>query len=145
MGKRRRRINNPKFAVKFSKTRETYHKLRGKAEDIVDNITETIEDVVDNVVESVEDLVEEIKEVFEEPKENPNALKFLNEEETIQIEEPKVEREIARPVTKAATVKKPVTTKKTITPQKPATTKKATTTKKTSISPSRNRTTKTKS
>ncbi len=57
MGKRRRRINNPKFAVKFSKTRETYHKLRNKAEDIVDKITETIKDVVHNVDESVDILV----------------------------------------------------------------------------------------
>ena len=127
MGKRRRRINNPKFATKFAKTRETYHRLR-----------ETVEGVVDNITETVEVIVEEIKEKL------PNGLTFTISEETTQIVEPKLEVEKATVTTKKATTttttKKPATTKK-----KTTTTKKPPTTKKTTTTTRRRRTTKTKS
>ena len=120
MGKRRRRINNPKFAAKFSKAIQTYHRLK-----------ETVVDAVDNVAESVEEIVEEIKEKL------PSGLTFTNSEETTQIVEPKVEVEKATVATKKAAATT-TTKKKTTTTKKPATTKKTTTTTR------RRRTTKTK-
>ena len=75
----------------------------------------------------MEEIVEDIKQVFEEPKENPNALKFLKEKENNEVEV------VEKP--------KPKTSRR-----KPKTTKKpATTTKKTTTTTRRRRSTKTKS
>lgn len=134
MGKRRRKINNPKFATKFAKTRETYLRLKGI-------VTDTIETAVDNLTETVDTVVEEIKETFKEPETKPNALKFINEDEILQVEEPAVEVvEKPKPKTtrKKAATKKTTTTKAAPKKTTPSTTKKTTTTTR------RRRTTKTK-
>ena len=125
MGKRRRKINNPKFATKFAKTRETYLKLKGI-------ITDTVEAAVDNLTETVDTVVEEIKETFKEPETKPNALKFINEDEILQVEEP-APVVVEKP--KPKTTRKKTTTKKTT----------STTPKKSTTSTRRRRTTKTKS
>ena len=131
MGKRRRKINNPKFATKFAKTRETYLKLKGI-------ITGTVEAAVDNLTETVDTVVEEIRETLKQPETKPNALKFINEDEILQVEEPApvvVEKPKPKTTRKKAAVKKTTTTKKTT----------STTPKKNTTSTRRRRTTKTKS
>ena len=131
MGKRRRKINNPKFATKFAKTRETYLKLKGI-------ITGTVEAAVDNLTETVDTVVEEIRETFKQPEVKPNGLKFINENEILQVEEPTpvvVEKPKPKTTRKKAAVKKTTTTKKTT----------STTPKKNTTSTRRRRTTKTKS
>ena len=131
MGKRRRKINNPKFATKFAKTRETYLKLKGI-------ITETVETAVDNLSETVDTVVEEIKEAFKEPETKTNALKFINEGETSQVKDPVIETE-EKPKPKTKATRKKTTTKKVASKKTtPSTTKKTTTTTR------RRRTTKTK-
>ena len=125
MGKRRRKINNPKFATKFAKTRETYLRLKGL-------ITDTVEAAVDNLTETVDTVVEEIKETFKKPETKPNALKFINEDEILQVEEP-APVVVEKP--KPKTTRKKTTTKKTT----------STTPKKSTTSTRRRRTTKTKS
>lgn len=126
MGKRRRKINNPKFATKFAKTRETYHRLRGA-------ITETIGTAVDNLTQTVDTVVEEIKEVFKEPEAKPNALKAIKEKAPAATKKPE-----------SKTTRKKANTKKTTTakaaPKKTATS----TTKKTTTTTRRRRTAKTK-
>ena len=133
MGKRRRKINNPKFATKFAKTRETYHRLRGV-------VTETIEAAVDNLTQTVDTVVEEIKEVFKEPEAKPNALKVMEEEK------PQIEKQTPAAAKKpeSKTTRKKANTKKTTTTK--AAPKKTTTstTKKTTTTTRRRRTTKTK-
>ena len=86
-------------------------------------------------------VVEEIKETFKEPETKPNALKFINEDEILQVEEPAVEVvEKPKPKTtrKKAATKKTTTTKAAPKKTTPSTTKKTTTTTR------RRRTTKTK-
>ena len=98
MGKRRRKINNPKFATKFARTRETHYRLLGKT---------TTEPIVEEVVEPVIQVTEP-EPVVEAPKpvvKKTNALKAKN------------------PTTKKTTTKKPTTKKTTTTTRKRRTTK----------------------
>ena len=102
MGKRRRKINNPKFATKFAQTRETHRRLLGKT--IVETTTESvIEEVEDPIIQVTEPkpVVEASMPVIKKT----NALKSKN------------------PTTKKTTTKKPTTKKTTTTSRKRRTTK----------------------
>jgi len=61
MGKRRRRLNSPKFAKKYAKVRETYNRLRGVIEDakadgvITPEEVKVIEEAKQEVVKALED------------------------------------------------------------------------------------------
>ena len=109
MGKKARKLRSPKYAAKAAAFRETVARLRGQ-------ITETVETVVEAVTEQVIIAAEEAEEVLDQTQERVNALRFTNEEEVIQVEEPKVEETIVEQpkVTRPAT-------KKTNTPRKKST------------------------
>ena len=119
MGKKARKLRSPKYAAKASAFRETVARLRAKTGQV-------IEDVVVTVADQVVQLAEKADKFLDETQERINALKFINEEEVVQAEEPVVE--------------KPKTTRKSATTTK----KKPTTTKKTTSTTRRKRTTKTK-
>ena len=125
MGKKARKLRSPKYANKASALRETFARLRGQ-------ITETVETVVETVTEQVIVAAEKAEQVLDQTQERVNALRFTNEEEVIQVEEPETEETI---------VEQPKITRKSTT-----TTKKtpATTTKKTTSTTRRKRTAKTK-
>ena len=99
MGKKARKLRSPKYAEKASALRETFARLRGQ-------ITETVETVVETVTEQVIVAAEKAEQVLDQTQERVNALRFTNEEEVIQVEEPKVEETIVeqpkviRPATK---------------------------------------------
>ena len=99
MGKKARKLRSPKYANKASALRETFARLRGQ-------ITETVETVVETVTEQVIVAAEKAEEVLDQTQERVNALRFTNEEEVIQVEEPKVEEtiveqpKVTRPATK---------------------------------------------
>ena len=124
MGKKSRKLRSPKYAAKASAFRETVARLRAKTGQV-------IEDVVVTVADQVVQVAEKADKFLDETQERINALKFINEEEVVQAEEPAVE---------TPKVEKPKTTRKstTTTKKKPATTKKTTSTTR------RKRTTKTK-
>ena len=87
MGKKARKLRSPKYANKASALRETFARLRGQ-------ITETVETVVETVTEQVIVVAEKAEQVLDQTQERVNALRFTNEEEVIQVEEPKVEETI---------------------------------------------------
>lgn len=99
MGKKARKLRSPKYANKASALRETFARLRGQ-------ITETVETVVETVTEQVIVAAEKAEQVLDQTQERVNALRFTNEEEVIQVEEPKVEEtiveqpKVTRPATK---------------------------------------------
>jgi hypothetical protein len=87
MGKKARKLRSPKYANKASALRETFARLRGQ-------ITETVETVVETVTEQVIVVAEKAEQVLDQTQERVNALRFTNEEEVVQVEEPKVEETI---------------------------------------------------
>tara|TARA_R100000152_G_C6724141_1_gene149660 strand:- start:65 stop:352 length:288 start_codon:yes stop_codon:yes gene_type:complete len=75
MGKRRRRLNSPKFAKKFAKVRETYNRLRGavttaEADGVITpEEVKVIEEVKQEVVEAVTEVkTESVAEVAQKVK-----------------------------------------------------------------------------
>ena len=99
MGKKARKLRSPKYANKASALRATFARLRGQ-------ITETVETVVETVTEQVIVAAEKAEQVLDRTQERVNALRFTNENEVVQAEEPKVEQvvveqpKIATPATK---------------------------------------------
>lgn len=99
MGKKARKLRSPKYANKASALRDTFARLRGQ-------ITETVETVVETVTEQVIVAAEKAEQVLDRTQERVNALRFTNENEVVQAEEPKVEQavveqpKIATPATK---------------------------------------------
>ena len=99
MGKKARKLRSPKYANKASALRETFARLRGQ-------ITETVETVVETVTEQVIVAAEKAEQVLDQTQERVNALRFTNEQEVIQVEEPKIEQtiveqpKVTRPATK---------------------------------------------
>ena len=99
MGKKSRKLRSPKYANKASALRATFARLRGQ-------ITETVETVVETVTEQVIVVAEKAEQVLDQTQERVNALRFTNEQEVIQVEEPKVEEtiveqpKVTRPATK---------------------------------------------
>ena len=99
MGKKARKLRSPKYANKASALRDTFARLRGQ-------ITETVETVVETVTEQVIVAAEKAEQVLDQTQERVNALRFTNEEEVIQVEEPKAEEtvieqpKVTRPATK---------------------------------------------
>ena len=87
MGKKARKLRSPKYANKASALRDTFARLRGQ-------ITETVETVVETVTEQVIVAAEKAEQVLDQTQERVNALRFTNEEEVVQVEEPKVEETI---------------------------------------------------
>ena len=87
MGKKARKLRSPKYANKASALRDTFARLRGQ-------ITETVETVVETVTEQVIVAAEKAEQVLDQTQERVNALRFTNEEEVIQVEEPKIEQTI---------------------------------------------------
>ena len=87
MGKKARKLRSPKYANKASALRDTFARLRGQ-------ITETVETVVETVTEQVIVAAEKAEQVLDQTQERVNALRFTNENEVIQVEEPKVEETI---------------------------------------------------
>ena len=87
MGKKARKLRSPKYANKASALRETFARLRGQ-------ITETVETVVETVTEQVIVAAEKAEQVLDQTQERVNALRFTNEQEVIQVEEPKAEETI---------------------------------------------------
>jgi len=109
MGKKARKLRSPKYAAKASALRETFARLRGQ-------ITETVETVVETVTEQVIVAAEKAEEVLDQTQERVNALRFTDEEEAVQVEEPKVEE----PIVEKPKVTRPAP-KKTNTPRKKST------------------------
>ena len=109
MGKKARKLRSPKYAAKAAAFRETVARLRGQ-------ITETVETVVEAVTEQVIIAAEKAEEVLDQTQERVNALRFTNEEEVIQVEEPKVEE----PIIEQPKVTRPAP-KNTNTPRKKST------------------------
>ena len=99
MGKKARKLRSPKYANKASALRDTFARLRGQ-------ITETVETVVETVTEQVIVVAEKAEQVLDQTQERVNALRFTNENEAVQAEEPKAEQtvveqpKIATPATK---------------------------------------------
>ena len=99
MGKKARKLRSPKYANKASALRDTFARLRGQ-------ITETVETVVETVTKQVIVAAEKAEQVLDQTQERVNALRFTNENEVVQAEEPKVEQtvveqpKIATPATK---------------------------------------------
>ena len=87
MGKKARKLRSPKYANKASALRDTFARLRGQ-------ITETVETVVETVTEQVIVAAEKAEQVLDQTQERVNALRFTNEEEVIQVEEPRVEETV---------------------------------------------------
>ena len=85
MGKKSRKLRSPKYAAKAAAFRETVAKLRQKTGKV-------IEDVVVTVTDQVVQVAEKADKFLDETQERVNALKFVNEDETEQIEEPKIEK-----------------------------------------------------
>ena len=123
MGKKSRKLRSPKYAAKAAAFRKTVARLRQKTEQV-------IEDVVVTVADQVVQVAEKADKFLDETQERINALKFINENEVVQVEEP---------VVKTPKAEKPKVTRKSTT-----TTKKNPTTKKTTSTTRRRRTTKTK-
>ena len=98
MGKKARKLRSPKYANKASALRDTFARLRGQ-------ITETVETVVETVTEQVIVAAEKAEQVLDQTQERVNALRFTNENEVVQVEEPKVEETIVEQlkVTRQAT------------------------------------------
>ena len=88
MGKKARKLRSPKYANKASALRDTFARLRGQ-------ITETVETVVETVTEQVIVAAEKAEQVLDQTQERVNALRFTNENEVVQAEEPKVEQTVA--------------------------------------------------
>ena len=61
MGKRRRKMNNPKFVKKHAKAIQTYKKLRAANKGVELPAEDSLE-------QTVEEIVEEIKETFKNQK-----------------------------------------------------------------------------
>ena len=99
MGKKARKLRSPKYANKASALRDTFARLRGQ-------ITETVETVVETVTEQVIVVAEKAEQVLDQTQERVNALRFTNEQEVVQAEEPKIEQtiveqpKVTRPATK---------------------------------------------
>ena len=119
MGKKSRKLRSPKYANKASALRATFARLREKTEQV-------IEDVVVTVADQVVQVAEKADKFLDETQERVNALRFTNEEEVVQAEEPKVEE----PIVEKPKVTRPAP-KKTNTPRKKSTstTRKRRTTK----------------
>jgi hypothetical protein len=68
MGKRRRRLNSPKFAKKYAKVRETYNRLRGAV-----TVAEADGVITPEEVKVIEEVKQEVVEAVAEVKAEPVA------------------------------------------------------------------------
>lgn len=109
MGKRRKRLTMPKYASKYASLRKAVFGLKQQAQEAVGEVVET-------VLEKAVDVAEKAEQVLDQTQERVNALRFTNEEEVIQVEEPKVEE----PIVEKPKVTRPAP-KKTNTPRKKST------------------------
>ena len=87
MGKRRKRLTMPKYASKYASLRKVVFGLKQQAQEVV-------EEVVETVLEKAVVVAEKAEQVLDQTQERVNALRFTNEQEVIQVEEPKVEETI---------------------------------------------------
>ena len=88
MGKRRKRLTMPKYAKKYASLRKAVFGLKQQAQEVV-------EEVVETVLEKAVVVAEKAEQVLDQTQERVNALRFTNEQEVIQVEEPKAEETIA--------------------------------------------------
>ncbi len=88
MGKRRKRLTLDRYAKKYAKKRAALGFSVGKVQETV---KEAVSEAVETVLEAAVDVAEKVEEVLDQTQERVNALRFINEEEIIQVEEPKVE------------------------------------------------------
>ena len=84
MGKKSRKLRSPKYAGKAAAFRETVARIRQKTGQV-------IEDVVVTVADQVVQVAEKADKFLDETQERVNALKFVNEDEPVQVEEPTIE------------------------------------------------------
>jgi len=95
MGKRKRRLHNPKFAIKNAAIRALANKFKGTIEATVENVTEVMEDLKERIPNALTKLVnveeptvtetppEEVTEtVTEEVVETPNKKKTTTRKTT---------------------------------------------------------------
>ena len=85
MGKRRRKMNNPKFKTKFSKAIDTYQRLRAAASGTLTEAVEVVEEVVVEALDKADEFLDKTQEKI-------NALKFVEKSEVEQTEKPKTTR-----------------------------------------------------
>lgn len=90
MGKRKRRLLSPKYALKAAALREKVARLRGQIEEKVETIQETIEEVAEEVIEKVEETV----------KPRVNALKQQPEEKSASIKKAETKSKKTAPATR---------------------------------------------
>jgi YesN/AraC family two-component response regulator len=115
MGKRRRRLNSPKFAKKYASVRATIAKLKGE-------VVEALEDGVVTPVEEkkIEKAVQQVVDVVKETQEK--TTRTLYAEPVVE----KVETQTTKPEVKKVTTTTPVakkTNRTSTTTAKKATTK----------------------
>tara|TARA_B100000900_G_C20511778_1_gene688343 strand:+ start:120 stop:476 length:357 start_codon:yes stop_codon:yes gene_type:complete len=106
MGKRRRKMNNPKFKTKFSKAIDTYQRLREAASNTITEVTEVVEDVVVEALDKADEFLDKTQEKI-------NALKFVEKPEVEQVEKPKTTRKKTTATKKKAAITKKKTTSTT--------------------------------
>ena len=106
MGKRRRKMNNPKFKTKFSKAIDTYQRLRATASNTFTEAVEVVEDVVVEALDKADQFLDKTQGKI-------NALKFVEKSEAEQVEKPKTTRKKTTATKKKATTTKKKTTSTT--------------------------------
>ena len=94
MSRFHRKNSTPPFAAKVCRTLLASCIVAASAPVVVQAQEQVVEEVVETVLEKAVVVAEKAEQVLDQTQERVNALRFTNEEEVIQVEEPKIEQTI---------------------------------------------------